>query len=444
MSSDLVLAHVVGHRDGPIPLSYALVAGAVALYASFEALRLRWQRSKFAGDTTGRPIRERTQFVLDAPATRWLARGGVLAATAAVVLTAALGGQSDENPSISFVYVLFWVGFVPLSLLLGPIWRAVNPIRTVHAVVSALLRRPAERGLLPLPGWLGYWPAASGLFAFAWLELAAPGRTQPATLLIWFSCYAGIHLVAALVFGSKWLDRGDAFEVYFGLIGRLAPWGRRDDGVLVRRHPLDGVDGTPQRRGLVALVSVMLGATAYDSLSNTSWWKGVLASSAGAPAVAAAGLLGVVVAISAAFGGSAYLAGLLARLQARGLATRLAHSVIPIVVGYVLAHYLSVLLVGLQDGFEVTVAAMNGTAHAGELGSVHSAHTPAPARLPDPFVMSAIQVTAVLAGHVVGIVSTHDRAVRLFPAKLAVRAQVPLFVCMLAFTLGGLVLLYRS
>jgi len=44
----------------------------------------------------------------------------------------------------------------------------------------------------------------------------------------------------------------------------------------------------------------------------------------------------------------------------------------------------------------------------------------------------------IVIGHVLGVVAAHERAVTLFPARLAVAGQVPLTVLMVAFTVGGL------
>ena len=50
-------------------------------------------------------------------------------------------------------------------------------------------------------------------------------------------------LAGAVLYGARWFDRGDAFEVYSDVVGRLAPLARRPDGTLVRQHPLDGIAG---------------------------------------------------------------------------------------------------------------------------------------------------------------------------------------------------------
>ena len=52
-----------------------------------------------------------------------------------------------------------------------------------------------------------------------------------------------------------------------------------------------------------------------------------------------------------------------------------------------------------------------------------------------------MQVTAIVGGHVLGVVLAHDRAVRDAPGRAARTAQYPLLVVMVAFTVGGLSLL---
>jgi hypothetical protein len=45
---------------------------------------------------------------------------------------------------------------------------------------------------------------------------------------------------------------------------------------------------------------------------------------------------------------------------------------------------------------------------------------------------------------VLGVVSAHDRAVKLFPRRSALVGQVPLLVVMVGYTVGGLLLLFAA
>ena len=53
-------------------------------------------------------------------------------------------------------------------------------------------------------------------------------------------------------------------------------------------------------------------------------------------------------------------------------------------------------------------------------------------------------MVAVITGHVVAVIAAHERAVRLLPKKHQLTGQLPLLVAMIAFTVGGLLLLFAA
>jgi hypothetical protein len=61
-----------------------------------------------------------------------------------------------------------------------------------------------------------------------------------------------------------------------------------------------------------------------------------------------------------------------------------------------------------------------------------------------PTAIAAIQVLAVVTGHLLGVVAAHDRAVRLFPRRHAVAGQLPMMLLMIGYTVGGLTLLFAA
>src|SRR5690606_160838 len=99
------------------------------------------------------------------------------------------------------LYVTFWVGLVPASLLLGPVWRGVNPLRLLHRLLRPL--GPHAPGAARLPA-LGLWPAAAALTVFVWLELVHPDRTEPVTVAVFLLGYAVVQLGLAQWFGEGW------------------------------------------------------------------------------------------------------------------------------------------------------------------------------------------------------------------------------------------------
>ncbi|UUU42765.1 hypothetical protein JIW86_30500 [Streptomyces sp. NBC_00162] len=430
------LAHGIGSQhDLPISPFYAFAGAFAALFVSFLALGLLWSTSRFRGDHSGRALPAALQRAADAPATRTALRGLGLALALAVLLHLLLGPDDPaHNPAPGAVYVLFWVGLVPASLLLGPVWRLLNPLRTLHRLLNRAFRhrnpdprnpdhRPPGR---PLPARLGQWPAAAGLFAFTWLELVAPDPASTTTLLTAIAAYATAHLLLAARFGERWFDDADAFEAYSALLARLSPLGRRSDGRLVLRNPFHGLDATPERPGLVATVCVLLGSTAYDGFSDNPSWINVLQTSPlGRTPTATLGLLASVALVATLY----CLCAAATRLVSGphpGPLTAFAHSLAPIALGYLIAHYFSLLV---TEGPR-TVSMALGTDNA-----------PEPAPPLGPGGLAALQVIAVVTGHVLGVVAAHDRSVRLFPPAKAVAGQLPLLALMITYTIGGLSLL---
>lgn len=428
----MLLAHGIGGRqDLPIPFGYALAGAGMAVLASFLVLGLAQRSSVLRGGAGGVALPAAVQAWWDTPALRWALRLVGLVVTGFVAFAAVAGPDTALNPTAGFVYVIFWVGIVPASLALGPIWRELNPLRTVHRLLAALAGRPHELGQRPLPPGVGYWPAAAGLLAFTWLELVAPGATTTALLTAWFGIYGAVHLCAAAYFGSAWFDRCDAFEAYSTLIGRLSPFGRRRDGRLVVRNPFDGLDALVPAPGLVAMVAIMLGSTAYDGFAASPFWVRVV-QSAPVPEVltGTVGLVGTAAVVYVSFSAATRMTG--------ADPLRFAHSIVPIAVGYVVAHYFSLLVFQGQHTLILasdplgTGANWFGTAGRGIDYTVVSA----PA-------IAAVQVLGVVIGHVLGVIAAHDRAVRLSRDR-AVSGQLPLVVLMIGYTVGGLTLLFSG
>lgn len=436
-----ILAHgISGRSDLPIPFQFAVVGAAIAVAVSFIAMAALWRTSRLRGDAGGRPIPQRLQALLDNSATRDVLRAAGLIVTVFVAAAAVFGPDTGQNPAPGFVYVFLWVGLGFASLAFGPVWRLISPLRTIHAGLSALAGVDAQRGLRRYPEWLGYWPAAAGLFAFVWLELVAPGGTSTLTISVWFAIYFAVQQIGGLVFGSAWFSRADPFEVYSTLIGRLAPLGRRSDGRLVVRNPLDGLDGLQPGSGIVAVVTILLGSTAYDSFSESPFWiRTAQSSSLDEALLGTIGLLGTIVLVAALYTAAVRIAGAAGSFGPAELPRAFAHSLVPIAVGYLIAHYFSLLvfegqrtLILASDPFD-SGANLFGTAEL----SVDFA-------LVSATVIATIQVIAVVTGHVLGVVAAHDRAVRLFPPRVATIGQLPLLVLMIVYTVGGLSLLFAA
>ena len=49
-----------------------------------------------------------------------------------------------------------------------------------------------------------------------------------------------------------------------------------------------------------------------------------------------------------------------------------------------------------------------------------------------------------MTGHVVGVIAAHERAIKVLPQRHQLTGQLPLLAAMIAFTVGGLYLLFST
>lgn len=431
---------IAGRQDLPLPWGWVLAGACFAVVFSFVALGLLWREPRLDGPHAGRPLPAEVGEAVDSPVLRRALAGVGLLATGWTLLALLFGPDDGRNPVPHVVFVLLWVGVVPASVVFGPVWRWINPLRSVHTGLHRLARLDPAAGLFRLPPGVGWWPAAAGLLAFTWLELVYPDSAELTTLRVAIGLYVAVQILAGLVYGSRWFDRGDAFEAWSALFGRLSMLGRRVDGVAVLRSPLAGLDALRPAPGLVAVVVVMLGSTTFDGVSGSTQWVGFV-QSAGVSRIllGTLGLLITIGLIGALYVGGTASAGLLGGRPAHEMPGAFAHSVIPVALGYVVAHYYSFLVFEGQRAF-VKLSDPLGIG-ANWLGT--SGHVPN-ARLIDPTIVANVQVGAIVVGHICGVALAHDRAIRLFPRARAVVGQLPLLALMVILTTVGLLLLFAA
>jgi hypothetical protein len=444
-----VLAHGLGGSgDLPVPYAYAMVGAAWALTFTFALIAFAWRQPRFDPNASGRPLPTWMTALIDARATRWTVAGLALAFTVWVLLAGVFGPQTPDNALLGAFYVLLWVGLLAVSVLFGPVWRVISPVRTSYLLLS---RAAPERLASPrtsYPERWGYRPAVVGLFAFVWMELASPNSASLPWVRSWLLIYAVVLLGGAWLCGQRWLARADPFGVYSMAVSRLSPFRRGSTGEIVIGNPFDHLPSLPVRPGVVAMLAVLLGSTAFDSYSTSPTWRNFadrlsrwahdVPATLSSSALRTAGLLIFISVVALTFSLAARATGGVDRAQRRALPGQMAHSLVPIVVGYIFAHYLSYLV---ERGQHAVIALADpfgrgwnllGLGHA-HVAYVLSAHPP---------VLAGIKVACVVSGHIVAVIAAHDRALRLLPAGHQLTGQLTMMLVMVAYTFTGLYLLF--
>ncbi|MEA2622976.1 MAG: hypothetical protein QOH61_1886 [Chloroflexota bacterium] len=395
----ITLAHSLGGRvSSPLPLAAYLGGAAVAVGLSFffVAISDPGPPRDPAPDASGRTP-------------RWLRlalRAVGLVAWLWIVVQAVLGGSSDADVSYLFLWLYGWVGLAVVSALVGPAWSWLDPFSTLHDLGAGLLRRLGIAGLevRPYPNRLGIWPAIAGFCFFIWVELVARVNGGPLLGFIVIG-YTLVTLVGMAQFGKEaWRRQGETFSVWFGLLGRLAPFrlvGEPEEGRVHRRPFASGLVSEPWTADRVVLVALGTASILYDGASQTRpffdlfGFPDLLVGTLLLGAFLAA-LSAVVLAVSRSVGLAAMGAGL-----------------VPVALGYLIAHYFTALA---TDGQRIVVALSDPFQQGWNLfGGV--GFEPNAAWLPTGVVWG-LQVAAVVLGHVVGAWAGHAAA-RWAPAVAA-------------------------
>jgi hypothetical protein len=449
-----LLAHGIGSvQDLPVPLWLFYYGAALVLLVSFLALWALWPKPRLEGaDDRVRPLAPWAQRILLSPVLRFVL-GAVSLTLLAVVATAALVGERSPNDNIAptFIYVVFWLGLVPLVVVFGNLWSVLSPWRAAADAVAWLSRRTGFGWEAPFayPERLGRWPAAFLLACFAALELAYSDPASPRALALAIYLYSAITWLGMLAFGREtWTQNGEAFAVYFGLLARVSPFTKRD-GRIVVRPPVVGLTELDPRPGTLAVVAVMLGSVAFDGLSRTTLWVDLRAEVTGPLSVSSlaladfvgtllnlAGLLTMILLVAGAYLAAVAAARAVAGGRA-GLAQAFLFSLVPIALAYAVAHYVSLLII--QGQYALPLASdpfgfdwdLFGTADVEPNLNVIS-----------PNAVWYTQVAALVLGHVLALVLAHDRAVALFRSgRTAVASQYAMLALMVSYTVAGLWLL---
>jgi hypothetical protein len=446
---------LAGRADLPIPEWLFAWAAAVVLIVSFAGLAVLWRSPQLEEQNGHRLLPEGFSRAVVNRATDTAAALLGVALLVLVVWSGLAGVQTpQDNFTPTFIYVVFWVGLVPASIVFGDVFRAFNPWRAIGRAAGFLVGRSTGRAqpLLRYPERLGRWPAAAGLLGFAWIELAHSSGAQPRTLALAALVYTTLTLIGIMCFGTEaWISRGEAFSVYFGLFARMSPLTVKD-GRLALRRPLSGISTLEPLPGTVALLIVMIGNVMFDGASEGEPWVDVapdieaffvdlgLSNGIALELTSSVGLALALAVVAVIYAVGVNGVHAIDRRPAAAVARAFVHTLVPIAAVYVLAHYFSLL-------------AYNGQAIAfllsDPLGKGWDLFSTAGGKI-DYGVVGAtaiwyVQVGVLVLGHVCSLALSHDRALVLYGrANTATASQYWMLAVMVAFTTMGLFLLSQA
>ena len=453
-------AHGFGQRyELPLPLTFYLWGAAAAVVFSFVVVGLFVRQTR-------RPSAGARIDLLAHPFGRLLARLAlpfklITLVLFLVTIYAGFFGNQDpyRNIAPTLVWTIGWVGLAYVSALIGDVWAVINPWRTLFDAADRLYRQSTGRSFSlnwPYPPALGAWPAVVLLLAFSWTELVYPNPAVPLHIAGFALAYSALTWMGMFMFGrDAWLRHGEAFSVVFGTFARLAPTeviiadpvsGR--DATWTLRSFAAGLAGEVASPSMTAFVLLLLSTVLYDGLLGTPEWTAferVLTAPLagfGEPGAIAVRTVCLVVFWLLFLGTYRAVSALMSRATSgirspQQVARSFAFTLIPIAIGYHIAHYFLFLLI---QGQYIVPLVSDPFGYGWNLFGTAGYR-------PDISVVGArfawyLAVGAVLLGHIVAVYLAHVRAMQVFGERTAVlRSQVPLTALMVVYTFVSLSIL---
>ena len=366
---------------------------------------------------------------------RYVKWGLRTAAFGAVILAIYIGYTGPVLPTASFTILLTFVGAragLPIiAYLVGNVWPALNPWRTLEALPN---------GFLAYPESLGRWPGVAGLLILVWVELIFPVSTVPSVLASAILGYTLITGAGVILFGAdSWFHNVDPLSIIFRMLGAVAPlqW---QDGTLSLQLPGSELAETDVFTDLsdIGFVTALIWELTYSGFVSTTAGAatveaivGVLPGVIGAQGRAVVVYTVLLLVGYSVFFGAYWYAALVSRrrigtyLTARTIALRLAPPLTAIAAGYHLAHY-ATLTVSLSPAFFMTL--VNPLSPSTN-----------PLVLSTPGWFNTVGIGSVLVGHLLAVWAAHAAAFDLFPSRpVAIRSQYPFVVVMIGYTILSL------
>ena len=435
-------AHGTGSRtDLPLPAWQMAWAAAFSVIISFVALGTFWDKPRLAAAATGRRI-----VSLLSPSARLVKGACKLIGVAALALVISAAWWGKPTPAVNIAptafLIWFWVGLQLVSVLVGDVWSAFNPYRTIADAAASLKARIANTPMSAETHGAGGryvgWVAVGAIAAYLWFELAYHSTDSPRSVAVFLTGYSAVMLAGAGVFGRGWVRSADGFAVLFGKISLIAPVYRDDSGDLRLRTPLSGL--TTLRGGLysAAFILTVLGATTFDGFTRSSIWLDLAGDLAGweSAYMSTLGLVVIVALVAMLYTLAVKAMAVVTGDSIRDLAEAFAPTLVPIVVAYAFAHYFSALLL---DGQLLINLLSDPFGHGWDLFGTRDYAINW--TLVSPAEIAWVQAVSIALGHVAAVAAAHDLAIDRYERATALRSQYPMLAVMVAYTVIGLLLL---
>ena len=417
-----VLAHGFGQKINlPLPFWMYLFASGVVVVVSFVLLALFASAKKDIKPVKIWPALPSWLI--------WLLRYLFLALFLLLLATGFFGNQFPaDNFTVIFFWVFWTVGLFYLFSFLGNLWQYMNPWQSLFLGFKKLF--PDYQPLFKLPSKVGLWPAVLFFVVYIWIQNVLI-VFKPADLALLLGAYSLLTLGAAYVFGEEWFKRGEFFTVLYRVISTFSPFKYQGRKTEVYTPAIRLTNELARDFSLVVFILFMLAGVTFDGVKETPTYFGISGYFASKYFHTIALLL-LFVGFFTAYYFFNFLVSRLTKLDLKKTGLYFVTSLVPIAVGYELAHFSSLIIIQGQDIVRVVG---DPFAFGWNLFGTESF---GPVLFVNAKFFWYFQIASIIAGHIAGVYVAHKIALSYLGKRQAFLSQFPMLFLMILFTIFSL------
>ena len=346
-----------------------------------------------------------------------------------------------SNPLSLFIWTVWFIGFPILQIIFGNFWHFTNPW------IGIIRFLKLENGYFKLPQNFYYFPAVLGFTIFALFMLVHIAPNDPYILGNAVLIYLFVNFLFIYLFGRDWLQRGECFTIFFSFLSKMSLFWIEKNKIIFGfwGARLTEINSLPV--SFCIFISTVLATLSFDGLNETFWWFKIINVNPlefhGRSSVIfenSVGLLLFVILLFTIFSSIIFLGLLFAGKQKETLSIIGIQSIslLPIALGYHVAHYLTSFIVDIQYVLStITDPFSNGSDYFG-FGVIYQT-TGFFNTIETVNLIWIIQGSAIVIGHVWAVLLSHKICYQYFNSNIKIfLSQIPISIFMICYTFLGL------
>tara|TARA_B100000131_G_C18118279_1_gene611982 strand:- start:92 stop:1483 length:1392 start_codon:yes stop_codon:yes gene_type:complete len=345
------------------------------------------------------------------------------------------------NPLPLFIWTIWFVLFPVLIIIFGNIWKFLNPWIGICRILNI------NSGFINLNKNLNYIPAIFGFICFALFMLVYLAPNDPDILANVVFIYWMISFLLIIIFGETWLEKGECFSLFFNYISKISLVWIENNKVFIGffGFRLTQISFLPIT--FAFFISTILATLTFDGLNETFWWFNFINVNPlefyGRSSVVlenSLGLIGFVILLFFFFSLMVFLGLLIIKKHNETFKVIGIQSVslLPIAMGYHIAHYLTSFIVDIQYVITSLTDPFNNGSDIFGLGLIYQT-TGFFNSIDSVNLIWICQGSAIVIGHMLAVLISHSISHQYLHKKnFILISQIPISIFMVCYTFLGL------